>query len=130
MRILGGRSGAEGRERESKVLLEGWKRGRRVGYTNRGRRKGGRPGERARLGKIEESSNSHGKKKGGRKGGRTERRCVWKIWPEPRQKRNPGGWLEKRRCVTVTVDDGLNQNREAQDEASRIGTKPSGVMTR
>jgi hypothetical protein len=36
----------------------------------------------------------------------------------------------KRRGVTVTRDDGLNPIREAQDEASRIGTKPSGVMTR
>jgi hypothetical protein len=75
-----------------------------------------------------------GKKRGGGKvdglsaGGRKISRKV--TGPEPRQKRKPRGWLEKRRRVTVTVDDGLNQKREAQDEASRIGTKPSGVMTR
>ena len=36
----------------------------------------------------------------------------------------------KRRSVTVTKCYGLNRKREAQDEATRIGTKPSGVMTR
>jgi hypothetical protein len=45
-----------------------------------------------------------------------------------RENRKDGS--KKRRCVTVTEDDGLNPKREAQDEASRIGTKPSGVMTR
>jgi hypothetical protein len=45
-------------------------------------------------------------------------------------KRKPIEWLAKRRSVTVTGNDGLNPIREAQDEGSRIGTKPSGVMTR
>jgi len=78
-----------------------------------------------------QSSNSHGKKKGGgRKGGRGEGGGGGKIWTGPRQTRKPTGWLAKRRGVTVTGNDGLNSIREAQDEASRIGTKPSGVMTR
>ena len=79
---------------------------------------------------IEESSNSHGKKKGGGKVDGVSAGAYGRYQPEPRQTRKPRGWLEKRRGVTVTEGDGLNQKREAQDEASRIGTKPSGVMTR
>jgi hypothetical protein len=44
--------------------MEEWKGGLNIPIED-GARVGGR-GERARLGKIEESSNSHGKKKGGR----------------------------------------------------------------
>jgi hypothetical protein len=127
------RGGAQVEGRE--VLLEGWKSGRRVEYTNRGRRKGGRPGGETSIGEDTGKFEFPWEKKRGR-GGKVDGLSAGAYgryqgaWPEPRQKRKPKGWLEKRRRVTVTEDDGLDPKREAQDEASRIGTKPSGVMTR
>lgn len=53
---------------------------------------------------------------------------VWKAIASAKAKTDRTA--RKRRSVTVTLNDGLNPIREAQDEASRIGTKPSGVMTR
>jgi hypothetical protein len=72
------------RERERKVLLEGWKRGKGgLDIPIKGGRKGGRPGDKAGLGKIQGVTLKvrirMGKKRGGRKGGRAERRWVWKI---------------------------------------------------
>lgn len=129
MRTLGGRSGAGGRARKHGIT--GGMEERKAGWIYQSRAaQGWEAGGEGSIGKDRGKFEFAWEKKGGRKGGRTERRCVWKIWPEPRQKQDPSGWLEKRRRVTVTVDDGLNQNRAAQDEASRIGTKPSGVMTR
>jgi hypothetical protein len=74
-----------------------------------------------------------GKKKGGRKGGRAEHR--WGMEDIRRMARASANAktdivARQRRGVTVTWDDALDRIREAQDEASRIGTKPSGVMTR
>src|SRR6266567_7147591 len=128
------------RGRESAKERYYWRDGReegRFGYTNKGRRKGGRPGDRAGLGRIQAFPSKFEfawEKKGGEErwtgvsaGGYGRYQGTW---PEPRQTRKPMGWLAKRRSVTVTGNDGLNSIREAQDEASRIGTKPSGVMTR
>lgn len=72
-----------------------------------------------------------GKKGGGRKGGRAER-SGYSMEDMARASANAktDRVARKRRSVTVTGNDGLNSIREAQDEASRIGTKPSGVMTR
>ncbi len=108
--------------------MEEWKGGLDI-PTEGGARVGGRGGS-AGLGKIEEVGIRMGKKRGEER--RTERaQWVWKIsWPERRLKRKPRGRLAKRRRVTVTEDGRLDRKREAQDEASRIGTKPSGVMTR
>jgi len=116
-----------GRKRERE-----WWRDRSFGYTNKGRRKGGRPGDRAELGKIQAFPSKFEfawEKKGGRKGGRAERRWVWKMARASANAKTDRAARE-RRSVTVTGNDGLNPIREAQDEGSRIGTKPSGVMTR
>ena len=79
-------SGAGERGRESAKERYYWRDGReegRIGYTNKGRRKGGRPGDRAGLGKIQAFPSKFEfaweKKGGGRKGGRAEHRWVWKI---------------------------------------------------
>ena len=71
-----------------------------------------------------------------KKGGGSERRWAWKISRSRSQvarasaKAKTERMASKRRSVTVTLCYGLNRKREAQDEATRIGTKPSGVMTR
>jgi hypothetical protein len=69
------------RGRESAKERDYWRDGReegRIGFTNKGRRKGGRPGDRAGLGKMIQAfpqfEFAWEKKKGGRKGGRAERR--------------------------------------------------------
>jgi hypothetical protein len=121
------------REREGKVLLEGWKRGR--GGLDIPIKGGARvrPGDRALLGKTQAFPSKFEfaweKKRGGRKGGRGERRWAWKM-ARASAKAKTDMVARKRRSVTVTANDGLNPIREAQDEGSRIGTKPSGVMTR
>jgi hypothetical protein len=76
------------------------------------------------------SWNSAWEKKGG--GGKVDGLSAEWVWKMARAsaKGKPTWWLAKRRSVTVTENDGLNPIREAQDEGSRIGTKPSGVMTR
>lgn len=134
-----GDSGIQKREiregREGAKERDYWRDGReegRIGYTNNGRRKGGRPGDRAELGKMIQYSVPWEKKGGGGKVDGLSAVGYGRYQEDgqslgKRENRHCGS---RRRGVTVTWDDGLNPIREAQDEASRIGTKPSGVMTR
>jgi hypothetical protein len=122
------------KEGERKVLLEGWKRGR-DGLdipirTAQGWEAGGIGlyWERYRR-SPQKLEFGMGKKRGGGKVDGLSAEWVWKM-ARASAKGKPTWWLAKRRSVTVTENDGLNPIREAQDEGSRIGTKPSGVMTR
>lgn len=101
------------RERGSESAKERyyWRDGReegRFGYTNKGRRKGGRPGDRAGLGRTQAFPSKiefAWEKKGGRKGGRGERRWVWKIsgsMARASANAKTDRVARKRRSVTVT----------------------------
>ena len=93
-----------------------------VAYTGRWVAEGWEVGEESWIGKdpppplelripMRKKKGGGGKVDGSSAGGYGRYQGAGHRWPEPRQKRKPRIWLEKRRSVTVTDGDGLNLKR-------------------
>ena len=117
---MDGKERGEGWRERAEERREGGAQGGRIYWPMGGGRVGGRgreldwerstPPLELRI-PMRKKKGGGGKVDGSSAGGYGRYQGAGHRWPEPRQKRKPRIWLEKRRSVTVTDGDGLNLKR-------------------